>query len=227
MQQRAITMHIDAGLRILHREPQQLPTSAFDPLRTAITRLGWNRFNRKGSKTMRCWLLPTCVAAFASPAQAASHPWQTASSIGRDALVVVALGVPLVQGDWKGEKQAALSIAGTSLVTKGVKKIIPEERPDSSDNRSFPSGHTSVSFAAAATLHKRYGWEVGLPAHFVAAFVGVARVKADKHFVHDVVAGAAIGEAAGWLLTSRKNEKVRWLPWGDSHGGGLAMAMHF
>jgi membrane-associated phospholipid phosphatase len=68
---------------------------------------------------------------------------------------------------------------------------------------------------------------VGLPAHLVAAFVGVARVKADKHFVHDVIAGAAIGEAAGWLLTSRKNEKVQWLPWGDAHGGGATVAMKF
>ena len=52
-------------------------------------------------------------------------------------------------------------------------------------------------------------------------------VKADKHFVHDVIAGAVIGEGAGWLLTSKKDEKVQWLPWADAHGAGLAVATHF
>ena len=66
-----------------------------------------------------------------------------------------------------------------------------------------------------------------MQAHLVATFVGVARVKADKHFVHDVIAGAAIGEAAGWLLTSRKNDEIQWLPWADSKGGGVTMAMRF
>jgi membrane-associated phospholipid phosphatase len=163
----------------------------------------------------------------ATPAHADEGDWATASDIGRDVLVVTALGLPTVQGDWQGTKQAAFSLGTTFAVTTGLKHVIHEERPDESDDKSFPSGHTSSSFAAAATLHKRYGWEVGVPAHLVAAFVGVARVKADKHFVHDVIAGAAIGEAAGWLLTDRKNEKVQWLPWIDGKGGGVTVAMKF
>lgn len=163
----------------------------------------------------------------ATPAQAGTSDWATASDIGRNALVITALGLPAVQGDWKGTKQAAFSIGATSVVTSALKATIEEERPDGSNDKSFPSGHTSVSFAAASTLHRRHGWEVGVPAHIVATFVGVARVKADKHFVHDVIVGAAIGEAAGWLLTDRKNDKVQWLPWGDAHGGGVTVAMRF
>lgn len=164
---------------------------------------------------------------FATPAQADEGDWATASDIGRGVLVVTALGLPTVQGDWKGTKQAAFSLGATYAVTSGLKLVVEEERPDDSNDKSFPSGHTSSSFAAAATLHKRLGWEVGVPAHVVATFVGVARVKADKHFVHDVIAGAVIGEAAGWLLTSRKNDKVQWLPWADSKGGGVTVAMRF
>jgi len=163
----------------------------------------------------------------ATPAQASEKGWGTASDIGRNALVVTALGLPAVQGDWQGAKEAAFSLGATYAVTAGLKHVVREERPDGSDDKSFPSGHTSSSFAAAATLHKRHGWEIGLPAHAVAAFVGVARVKADKHFVNDVIAGAVIGEAAGWILTSRKNDKVQWLPWGDAHGGGVSMVMKF
>ena len=163
----------------------------------------------------------------ATPAHADEQGWATASDIGRGALVVTALGLPAVQGDWEGAKQAVFSLGATYAVTTGLKLVIEEERPDESNDKSFPSGHTSSSFAAAATLHKRHGWEVGVSAHIVAAFVGVARVKADMHFIHDVIAGAVIGEAAGWIITSGKNDKVRWIPWGDVHGGGVTVAMRF
>jgi membrane-associated phospholipid phosphatase len=174
-------------------------------------------------------VIPVLAAALfvATPARAGQDDWATASDIGRGALVVTALGLPAVQGDWQGTKQAAFSLGATYAVTSGLKLVIEEERPDESNDKSFPSGHTSSSFAAAATLHKRHGWKVGVPAHVVAAFVGVARVKADKHFVHDVIAGAVIGEAAGWLLTSRKSDRVQWLPWGDAKGGGVTVAMKF
>jgi membrane-associated phospholipid phosphatase len=176
-------------------------------------------------------LIRTTVAALsltiATPAYAGANDWATASDIGRSVLVVSALGLPTVQGDWEGTQEAAFSLGATFAVTSGLKLVIEEKRPDGSNDKSFPSGHTSSSFAAAATLHKRHGWQVGLPAHAVAAFVGVARVKADKHFVHDVIAGAVIGEAAGWLLTSRKDEKVQWLPWGDAHVGGVTVAIGF
>lgn len=163
----------------------------------------------------------------ATPVHAGEKGWETASDIGRGALVVTALGLPALQGDWEGTKQAAFSLGATYAVTSSLKLVVEEQRPDESNDNSFPSGHTSSSFAAAATLHKRHGWEVGVPAHIVATFVGVARVKADKHFVHDVIAGAVIGEAAGWLLTNRKNETVQWLPWADRKGGGVTMAMRF
>jgi len=178
---------------------------------------------------MRRLILIPAIAALAlpAPAHASDSGWATASDVGRDALVITALGLPAVKGDWQGDKQAAFSIGAAFAVTAALKETIHEERPDGSDNKSFPSGHTSASFAAAATLEKRYGWEIGLPAHAVAAFVGVARVEANKHFVHDVIAGAAIGEASGWLLTRRKNDKVQWLPWGDAHGGGVTVAMRF
>lgn len=173
-------------------------------------------------------LLAMLSLATATPASALSHHgWDQSGSIARDGLVAAAFGLPLVRGDWPGAKQAGFSLGGAFIVTEGLKHLIPERRPDGSDDRSFPSGHTSVSFAAAATLEKRYGWRVGLPAHVVAAFVGVSRVAAKKHYVGDVLIGAAIGEASGWLLSSPRDARVRWLPWGSAHGGGASVAMRF
>ena len=38
-----------------------------------------------------------------------------------------------------------------------LKKVVNEERPDHSDNKSFPSGHAAMAFAAATSLHKEFG----------------------------------------------------------------------
>ncbi len=172
-------------------------------------------------------LLVLAPVAWAAPATAGPKGWADASDIGRDLLVGAALGVPAVQGDWRGDLDAGASVLVAGGTTFALKELIHESRPDRSDDKSFPSGHTSVSFAAAASLEKRYGWEAGLPALLVASFVGGARVRADKHYVHDVLAGAVIGSASGFLLTSRHDDRVRLTPWAGSGGGGIDVAMRF
>jgi membrane-associated phospholipid phosphatase len=163
----------------------------------------------------------------ATPCAASNHGWSQASSIGRDALVVAALGVPATQGDWMGDVQAGGSILLAGGAAYGLKEAFPEERPDRSDNKSFPSGHSAVSFAAAATIENRYGWKIGLPAFALATFVGVARVEARKHHWYDCAAGAAIGTGSGFLLTSQRNNRVRLTPWADGGGGGVALTARF
>lgn len=153
--------------------------------------------------------------------------WDTASSIGAYGLTAVALGVPLVKGDTQGALQAGGSVAAAQLVTFGLKEAFPELRPDGSDRKSFPSGHTSMAFAAASSIYNREGSSAGIPALAVATFVGIARVKADKHHWYDCVAGAGIGAASGFLITNRPNRQIAVVPWGDSNGGGVSFAMRF
>lgn len=167
------------------------------------------------------------LLSIAAPARASDKGWIDAGSIARDSLVVAAFGVPAVQGDWDGALQAGGSVLVAGGLTYGLKQVFPERRPDGSDNKSFPSGHTSVSFAAAATLQNRYGWKVGVPAQFVAAFVGLSRVEANKHHVHDVLIGAAIGEASGFLITRKADDRIQVFPWGDTKSGGVAMTIRF
>ena len=167
------------------------------------------------------------VALAAAPTAAHADSWAAVSDVGRDALVVAALGVPAVGGDWTGVKQAGFSLAATGGTTFALKELIPERRPDGSDRKSFPSGHTSLSFASAATLENRYGWRVGVPAFAVASLVGVARVEARRHYWYDAVAGAAIGTAGGFLFTTPRDSRVHLVPWGDAHGGGAVVAVRF
>lgn len=63
------------------------------------------------------------------------------------------------------------------------------ERPN---GHSFPSGHTSSAFAAAAALfcqNKR----LGIPALVLAAFIGFTRLYLYVHFPTDVLAGILLG----------------------------------
>lgn len=161
------------------------------------------------------------------PAGASDQSWKTAADIGAAGLMVSALGASAYQQDWQGTRQLGLSLGTTALTTYGLKHAFPERRPDGSDLRSFPSGHTSMSFAAAGYLQQRYGWEAGVPAALAAGFVGFARVKSHDHHWYDVVAGAVLGEATAFLLTSPYNDQVQIVPWADSHGAGISLAARF
>jgi membrane-associated phospholipid phosphatase len=70
--------------------------------------------------------------------------------------------------------------------------------------QSFPSGHTTAAFAAAAAVTSEA--ERGWPGHFWlvapvmfggASLVGVSRMYHDKHWASDVVLGAAVGTFSG------------------------------
>lgn len=79
------------------------------------------------------------------------------------------------------------------LLTTGLKYAVRRERPDQSNNLSFPSGHTSDSFAMAAVLAHSYGPKAAIPAYTIAGLIGVSRMARDVHHLSDVLAGATLG----------------------------------
>jgi len=89
---------------------------------------------------------------------------------------VASLATVLATQDWQGLKQGVFTGVTTLGVTYALKYLVKKERPDFSDNHSFPSMHTSVSFAGAAFIQRRYGWKWGIPAYAVSTYVGWSRV---------------------------------------------------
>ena len=98
-----------------------------------------------------------------------------------------------------------LAVTGADLVrgqivaqlwTQALKFTVQRERPDESNNVSFPSGHSAAGFAAATVLSRHYGWKAAIPAYIGAAYIGAARVHDNKHYLSDVTFGAAMGIAA-------------------------------
>ena len=100
----------------------------------------------------------------------------------------------------------AFSAALTAGIVGTLKNTTNVTRPDGSNNKSFPSGHTATAFMAATMLTKEYGdlspW-VGIGAYSVAAATGLMRVANNKHWLSDVLTGAGVGilatEAGYWI----------------------------
>lgn len=124
------------------------------------------------------------------------------------AMPVATLAGVIIEKDWKGLVQGAYTAAATVGATMILKYSVKEWRPDHSNRHSFPSGHTSTTFATAAFVQRRYGWKFGAPAYALATYVGWGRVFAKKHHWWDVVAGAAIGAGSAYIFTK---------PWARDH----------
>ena len=122
-----------------------------------------------------------------------------------------------------------------------IKNSSHELRPDSSDYQSFPSGHTAEAFLSATFLFEEYKhvsvW-YGIGGYLIAGTVGYLRVYNNKHWLHDVVAGAGFGIASAeftyWLYPVLKRTffpkscgKKMIVPVAEEHGLGLAYIQQF
>ena len=125
-----------------------------------------------------------------------------------------------------GLAELGRDLVRVQMLTQGVTQIIKysvrRTRPDGSSNSSFPSGHTSGSFATATVLHRHYGWKAGVPAFSIASYIAASRLSENKHFLSDVAFGAAIGLAAGRTVTlDRGSTRFEIAPMAVAGGAGV------
>jgi membrane-associated phospholipid phosphatase len=107
-------------------------------------------------------------------------------------------------------------------LTGAVKMSVRRGRPDDTQF-SFPSGHTSVSFASATVLQRHFGWKAGVPAYAFASYVATSRIHDKRHFLSDVAFGAAVGIVSGWTVTMGHDTRVTMAPVASPGGGGLSL----
>ena len=99
------------------------------------------------------------------------------------------------------DAMAAVMMAAT---VKGLKICVNRTRPNG-EEESFPSGHTAKAFMGATLLAHEYGnrsiW-IPIAGYTAATATGVMRVLNNRHYLSDVVVGAAVGiltaELAYW-----------------------------
>jgi len=89
---------------------------------------------------------------------------------------------------------AFTSLVAIGVTTSMLKWAVGRERPNHRGRHmSFPSGHTSAAFGVAEVMRVLYGRRVGAPFYLAAVVTGISRIRDNKHFPSDVVAGAGLG----------------------------------
>ena len=110
------------------------------------------------------------------------------------------------------------AIAVTVIITTIAKYTINRPRPFETypdiekltfgGGPSFPSGHTSETFALATSLSIAYPkWYIIAPSFLWAGAVGYSRMDLGVHYPSDVLAGAVLGAGCAWL-TYKVNQKL-------------------
>ncbi len=128
-------------------------------------------------------------------------------------LAGVAAGV-FITGDRQvkhGVLQMVATVAIAWLMAWLGQHFIPIDRPfvvglgkqwlPHATTHSFPSAHSSVAFGLAAAVvltTKRVSWTVC--AFYAALLIAWSRVYLGLHYPSDVLAGALVGAASGWLV---------------------------
>lgn len=134
-----------------------------------------------------------------------------ASALGDHSLIWLILGA--LRGlrsehDWRAALRVGAGMGiESALVNLGIKSLFRRSRPSSASSRplplrqprtsSFPSGHATSAFTAAALLSED---DALWPVYYTAAVtVSTSRVYVGIHHASDVVGGVAVGVVLGWL----------------------------
>ncbi len=129
-------------------------------------------------------------------------------------------------------------IVVNAAVTAGLKEILGRSRPNRLDdgahefkpfsgNRALPSGHTSHSFVVATILSEIYGEDYGWVTPVVygaATFVAYSRIDGNKHWVSDLILGAALGHVIGKWSVSKETRKITPVVFNN---GGVGLKANF
>lgn len=106
---------------------------------------------------------------------------------------------------------SAVALLGSLLINNElVKNLVKRPRPfvtftdlqiiiPTPSQYSFPSGHTSSSFAAAAVFYRYLPKKLGLPSVILAGLIGFSRMYVGVHYPTDVLAGVVMGICLSYL----------------------------
>jgi membrane-associated phospholipid phosphatase len=144
------------------------------------------------------------------------------------------LAVGGVTGGGRGLETAAAVLAGAaagSAANEVVNELVGRARPlwgrgefsfrPLSGHASFPSGHAAYTFAMAGAIDEATdGWLPAALGYTIASATALSRVYDDKHWLSDIVVGAAIGTVVSRITTRRVLRLLRGP--GGTDGAGAA-----
>jgi membrane-associated phospholipid phosphatase len=150
-------------------------------------------------------------------AQDVADAWKQVGTVGVGVVTAGIVAGGLIAHDNEVTRtglRLAFSAALAGAAAEGIKVVLGRERPFQNTSAfdfdplhfdtSFPSGHSTLAFAMAASLaddiHRTWA-TVGL--YGVATGVAVTRVYEQDHWLTDVLSGAALGVVSAKLVNGR------------------------
>ena len=150
------------------------------------------------------------------------------TSLGNGGLIWIAATIALLipKKTRKAGVVSAVALLGSLIINNNiVKNIVQRPRPfvtftdlqiiiPTPSEFSFPSGHTSSSFAAAAVFYRHLPKKLGIPSVILAGLIGFSRLYVGVHYPTDVIAGVLMGILLSYLaeflvnLFSKKLKKA-------------------
>ncbi len=214
------------------RRPLLLALVLMAPLRAPVggqqagpVALGWPTVGAVGGIVLASALLDETVARGIadSPSEERLRTARRLRTFG-EVPVMLGVGGGLAVVGWLGHREALVRLAGQTatavlletVATQASKALVGRARPYQDPDRdgldfapfsnqtAFPSGHTAAAFALATTLGDAVGsrWaRAGL--YTLATGTAWARLAEEKHWLSDVVAGAAIGVLSARVANGR------------------------
>ena len=147
------------------------------------------------------------------------------TSLGNGGMIWIAATIVLLipKKTRKAGIMSAVALLGSLIINNNiVKNIVQRPRPfvtftdlqiiiPTPSEFSFPSGHTSSSFAAAAVFYRHLPKKLGLPAVILAGLIGFSRFYVGVHYPTDVIAGVLMGILLSYLAEYLVNLFVKKL----------------
>ena len=147
---------------------------------------------------------------------------------GTPAQIALSLGTYAV-GRWRDQpKLAHLGMdllqaqILTEILVEPIKFATHRTRPDNSNNQGFPSGHAAITFATATVIERHLGWRKAVLGYVIASYVAASRLHDNRHYLSDVVFGAAVGSIAGRTVVHHQADYWALTPVAVP-GGGVAL----
>ncbi|MEO8512418.1 MAG: phosphatase PAP2 family protein [Ignavibacteria bacterium] len=134
------------------------------------------------------------------------------------------------------------SLVYSGTIALGIRYLLGRHRPFTSENnqyefsmfnsagdtQSFPSGHTVVAFATSTILAEQINtWWARTILYSFAALTGYARLHNDKHWLSDIIFGAALGYGSAKFVLSREREREENEKKKMKKGGGFSFYPSF
>ena len=138
----------------------------------------------------------------------ADNIYKPAKYLGQSPTLIGASLVVYAYGRIKDEPKVShlgMDLVRAMVVEEALVQVLKytarRERPDLSDNHSFPSGHAATTFAIATALERHLGWRGAIPVYLFSTYVATSRLHDNRHYLSDVVFGSTVGIIAGRTVT--------------------------